>query len=122
MHALLIIAHGSRKPSYAEEINLLVSRLEQQLTGYDFVEYAFLELSEPSIGNACDRLIEKGTRKISAFPYFLAAGRHILEDIPEEVNEVAQRHPEININLMNYFGSTENNFNALCQELEVQDQ
>ena len=120
MHALLIVAHGSRLQSYSEEIDLLVSRLKGQLTNFDQIEYAFLELAEPGITKACDHLIDSGASRISIFPYFLAAGRHITEDIPDEVNKVSASHTEVEISLLDYFGSTENIFNALCQELKSQ--
>jgi sirohydrochlorin ferrochelatase len=56
---------------------------------YDKVERAFLELADPLIPAGVEALIETGTDDITVVPYFLSAGRHVVEDIPAEVAKVA---------------------------------
>ncbi len=94
MKALLLIAHGSRAQSSNDEIRALVARLREDARGerFDLVEHAFLEMAEPSIAAAADKLVADGATEIVVLPYFLAAGKHLLADIPSEVARLERRH------------------------------
>ena len=86
MAALLLIAHGSRKAEANEEIARLAERVEHRGAGdYSAVQAAFLELAEPDICAGIDCLVERGADEIVVVPYFLARGRHVARDIPEEL-------------------------------------
>jgi sirohydrochlorin ferrochelatase len=39
-------------------------------------------------------------------PYFLAAGRHVIEDIPGEVATVREKYPEISIHTTPHLGAS----------------
>ncbi len=108
MKALLLIAHGSRKQAANEEI----CRLAQQVAAlggddYGAVVAAFLELAEPSIQQGVERCAELGATEIVAVPYFLAAGRHVAQDIPGELACARAGHPELSIELSQYVGDNE---------------
>ena len=108
MKALLLIAHGSRKQAANEEI----CRLAQQVAAlggddYGAVVAAFLELAEPSIQQGVERCVELGVTEIVAVPYFLAAGRHVAQDIPGELACARAGHPELSIELSQYVGDNE---------------
>ncbi|HET8700513.1 MAG TPA: CbiX/SirB N-terminal domain-containing protein [Nitrococcus sp.] len=103
--ALLVLAHGSRRRASNEEIRHLSARLAARLGGqYDRVMPAFLELAEPSIPVAIDEAIAAGAGEVVLFPYFLAAGRHVREDIPRLVAEARQRHPQACLELRPHLG------------------
>jgi sirohydrochlorin ferrochelatase len=108
MKALLLIAHGSRKQAANEEIGRLAQRVET-LAGDDYgaVVAAFLELAEPDIQQGVERCIELGATEIVAVPYFLAAGRHVAQDIPGELACARAGHPELSIELSQYVGDNE---------------
>ena len=108
--ALLIAAHGSRRPQSNEEIKHLASRVQQQVAAeFDWVEHAFLELTEPSIESGIDRCVALGAQEIVVLPYFLSAGRHVAEDIPTIVQAKRQQYQaqDIAIRLTNYLGASQ---------------
>lgn len=51
-----------------------------------------MELAEPTIATAFDRLVNRGATMVVVFPYFLGPGRHWTEDIPRLVAVAAKRH------------------------------
>lgn len=106
--ALLLVAHGSRLAASNDEIRAMTRRVRALATDrYALIECAFLELAEPSIGNGIERLIESGANHIAVLPYFLAAGRHVAEDIPNEVNAKAAEHTGAVIELLPYAGTAD---------------
>ena len=109
MKCLLIIAHGSRRQESNEEIACLTDKVSDIAANqFDCVTHAFLELGNPSISEGLLGLIHQKANKIHVLPYFLAAGRHVIEDIPQEVAKVKARFPEVDIVVQPHFGSTEN--------------
>jgi sirohydrochlorin ferrochelatase len=105
LKSLLIIAHGSRRQSSNEEVRKLVDRIkEDPQSGFDDVSAAFLELADPSIPDGLEACIARGAKKIVVFPYFLAAGRHVVEDIPEQVTPVKEKYPEVSISIAPHLG------------------
>jgi len=108
MKALMLIAHGSRKQAANDE----VSRLAQQISQLEDSEYgavvpAFLEFAEPDIHQGVDRCVELGADTIIAMPYFLAAGRHVAEDIPREIECARAGNPQVSIEISQYLGESE---------------
>jgi sirohydrochlorin ferrochelatase len=108
MHALLLIAHGSRRQASNNEVRDLTQALKAQ-TGDEFsiVECAFLELAEPSIPDGVTACIDKGAKSVTVLPYFLSAGRHVVTDIPEELQKAKNQHPQVNIKTAPYLGSAQ---------------
>lgn len=108
MHALLLIAHGSRREASNGEVRELASRLEQ-IAGERFncVIPAFLELAEPDIPTGVGLCAKAGATVVTAIPYFLAAGRHVASDIPAELEKAEQLHPAVTIHQSDYLGKHE---------------
>lgn len=106
MSHLLIVAHGSRREASNQEVRELAIKMSQINAGsYDSIQAGFLELAEPSILEGLIKLINNGATHIDVFPYFLSAGRHVSEDVPEQLKIVQQQWPDIKINLKPYLGS-----------------
>lgn len=106
--ALLLVAHGSRISESNDEVRRLTESVRAQAGAhFDVVECAFLELAEPSIPDGIERLIAAGADHITALPYFLAAGRHVSEHIPAELDQKRRQHPEVQITMAPYFGAAE---------------
>ena len=107
MKALLLIAHGSRIVSSNDEVRQLAGKLRDAASGsFDWVECAFLELAEPSILQGVQSCINAGAREVLALPYFLAAGKHVLEDIPSELRKKRVEYPNIRIDMCDYLGKS----------------
>jgi sirohydrochlorin ferrochelatase len=107
MPSLLIIAHGSRRAASNDEVRQLAAQVRAQPgQAYDHVETAFLELAEPSIPAGLTELAARGATEIVAFPYFLAAGTHVAQDIPEAIAEFSARHPAVKVRLTPHLGAS----------------
>ena len=88
MESLLVVAHGSRVQESNDEVGALVSQLATLDSQYDCIECAFLEFAKPSIPDGLRQLIAAGAGHIVVLPYLLSAGRHVITDIPNEIDIV----------------------------------
>lgn len=105
MKALLIIAHGSRKKAANKEIASVADQVRQiSSNGYDIVSHAFLEFADPDIVSGINQCVESGATEVTVVPYFLAAGSHVVRDIPAELSSCRKNHPELTVNLSPHFG------------------
>jgi sirohydrochlorin ferrochelatase len=106
---LLLIAHGSRRQASNEEVLQLAERVRSlRAPSIDHVQTAFLELAEPSIKEGLARCAALGAREIVVFPYFLAAGTHVVNDIPAAVETFRAKRPDIQIRLTQHLGASDN--------------
>jgi sirohydrochlorin ferrochelatase len=86
---LVVVAHGSRRASSNEEVRRVAAHLAAQAGAqYEMVLAAFLELAEPLIPDGVQQCLDAGIEEVVVLPYFLSAGRHVVEDIPAEVAKV----------------------------------
>ena len=105
MKTMLLIAHGSRKESANEEIKRLAERISAHGNGaFNAVVPAFLEIAQPDIHASVDRCVELGADEIVAVPYFLAAGKHVVRDIPAELSCVSAKYPDLKITVAPHIG------------------
>lgn len=105
MQALVLIAHGSRRQASNQEVTNLALGLKKSAGKYyQIVEAGFLEIAKPSIPEAIESCIESGATSVIVVPYFLAAGRHVVEDIPQIVRPVGERHPHVSIRISEHIG------------------
>jgi len=117
MKALLVVAHGSRRAESNDEVRALTRRLGVQTHGvYDRVECAFLELAEPSIPDGLRAAVREGATRVTVVPYFLSAGRHVVTDIPAEIEVVRKEFPGVEIVLAPYVGAASEMTGLLLQQ------
>lgn len=95
MTGFIVFAHGSR----IESANQAVRDVAQQmaLSGQHIVEPAFLELGEPDLAGAAERLLSRGASRIIVIPYFLTLGTHLQRDLPRLVENISRTHQNIEI-------------------------
>ena len=106
--ALVLVAHGSRREGSNDEVRRLTAHLRSQAEEhYPVVELGFLELAEPGLDRALETAISRGVAEVVVLPYFLAAGRHVREDVPAVVEAVRLRHPEVYFRVTPHLGATE---------------
>jgi sirohydrochlorin cobaltochelatase len=103
--ALLLIAHGSKRKESNQEILELVEKLQDKSDQFEVVRGCFLEMAQPDIMSAISSLVEQGAKEISILPYFLAAGNHITNDIPRNVEKYKQQYSDVKFNILKHFGS-----------------
>lgn len=107
MKAIIFIAHGSKKEKSNNEFIQLVEKISQKDKMYDFKSAAFLELALPDIQSTAINFINQGSKEISFYPYFLNSGKHVQIDLPNIINELKEKYPNIQFNLLNHFGKSE---------------
>jgi sirohydrochlorin ferrochelatase len=96
MEATVFISHGSRN----EQGNkVFVSFIEKVIsTGKSTnASYGFLENARPTIFEAVEACILKGASSVTVVPALLLPGIHANVDIPDELERVRQKYPEIKI-------------------------
>ena len=104
--SLVIVAHGSRRAAANAEIVQLTERIATQAgQRYTYVTQGYLEMAEPTISDAIQSCITAGATKVLVVPYFLAAGRHVTDDIPHQIQLKQAEYPEIDIQIKPYLGS-----------------
>ncbi len=97
--ALVLFAHGSRDPAWAEPFKAIQALIRAQAPGLRS-ELAFLELMQPSIGDCVATLAAEGLEELSIVPLFLAAGRHLREDLPALIKPIQAAHPGLTISIL----------------------
>lgn len=104
-HALIIMAHGSRRDSANTEFFELVNKVEQQSPQYSCVRPALLEQASPTLLQAAADLPTQIT-SIDVYPLFFNCGKHVEKDIPMQVGELMEHYPDKEIRLLSYFGQS----------------
>jgi len=90
--ALLLIAHGSRRPEANADLEDLAAKVRAR-GDYHHVQAAYLELCPPDIVAGGVLCIEAGAVKVILLPYFLSAGIHVVDDLTAAREELAKRFP-----------------------------
>lgn len=106
--ALVLVAHGSRRQASNDEVRELTERLRRLAgTRYATVEMGFLELADPPLAQALDAAATAGASEVIVVPYFLAAGRHVSDDVPSEVDACRARFPHVSFRVTRHLGAVE---------------
>ncbi len=96
---VLIVSHGSPREEanagFCEMVNHVAARAE----GLS-VKPAFFSIAKPTIGDRVAEFAAEGVSMIHMMPYFLYNGQHVRVDIPEQVAQCRQDHPEVTIEVM----------------------
>jgi sirohydrochlorin ferrochelatase len=92
--AVLLIAHGSRRPEANDDVRALAGRIAAR-GEHAMVEAAFLELAEPDIPSAAEQCVARGAGRVLMVPYFLVEGVHIRRDLTAQRDALAARHPDV---------------------------
>ena len=72
---LLLVGHGTRDRIGLSEIGEFGAKVARRLRARP-VELGFIELAEPTIGAALDRLVERGAARVCVVPLLLFAAGH----------------------------------------------
>jgi len=96
--ALLVVGHGSRDPAATAEFERLVAGVLPLLPGTQ-VAAGFLELAEPHVDDALDRLVAAGATDVVAVPVVLFGAGHLKDDGPALLGRARIRHPQVRFRL-----------------------
>jgi sirohydrochlorin ferrochelatase len=98
MNALLLIAHGSRRPEANADLEFVAADMRRRNL-FAFVQCSFLELAEPDIHTGGVRCVEAGATSVVMLPYFLSPGRHVSEDLTAARDRLAAEFPHVSFQL-----------------------
>ena len=121
MNALLILAHGSRKKRSNDEVQSLAQRYEVAYPDqFDAVYAGFMELAQPDIHMTIRTAIDAGATQLTILPYFLAAGAHVVDDIPQIVESAMADYPDMKHRILPHVGGADGMvglINQLCSDI-----
>ena len=66
----------------------------------------FLELAQTLIPDGIKKCVEDGATEIIVLPYFLNSGRHVVEDIPNIIDETRPEFPDVDIKVAQHLGAS----------------
>jgi len=101
--ALLLIDHGSTRDD-ANDLLPKVARMVRDMSDFEIVCYAHMELAEPTIQQGFDTCVAAGATEVIVHPYFLSPGRHSFSDIPRMVAEAAAKYAGVSYRLTEPLG------------------
>ncbi len=96
--ALILFAHGARDPEWAKPLQRVQAAILARQTAA-CVELAFLEFMTPTLAECVSTLAGRGVAKIVVVPMFIAQGGHLKRDLPELLNALRLRYPQLELQL-----------------------
>ena len=104
--ALLIIDHGTRRAEANARLGEFARAVAQRRSQW-LVAHAHMELGQPDVASAIDRLVEAGAGSIHVHPHFLSAGTHVRETIPGLIDAAREKHASVEITIGDPLGHDE---------------
>ncbi len=101
--ALLLIAHGSRRPEANADLDHVAAAMRDR-GRYPVVEVSYLELAEPDIEGGGVKCVGAGATDVILLPYFLSPGVHVRDDLTEARDALAKRFPGVRFALAEPLG------------------
>ncbi|MDR3600832.1 MAG: CbiX/SirB N-terminal domain-containing protein [Desulfosporosinus sp.] len=92
---IILLGHGSRRAE-ANQGLLVVAQKVSLLMGQT-VTPAYMAHDHPSLPEVVAEKIKNGALKIIIMPLFLFRGVHVSVDIHEELREIREQHPNVEI-------------------------
>jgi sirohydrochlorin ferrochelatase len=90
--SLLLIGHGSRSVRGVDEYWRFTEVLRAEAPDIP-MEFGFIELVEPDLDTAVDRLVGAGARNVVGVPLVLLGAGHMKNDGPACMTRARRRHP-----------------------------
>ncbi len=87
----LFVGHGTRNTAGQKQFETVFAQFAQRVAP-EMAELAFLELADPDIPTAIERLAISGATHLITVPVFLFSAGHALQDIPRAVAAAAGQH------------------------------
>jgi sirohydrochlorin cobaltochelatase len=96
MKAIILFGHGARDSRWREPFDRLAELWREQQPKTP-VELAFLEMMQPSLGEAVASLSAQGVNAITVVPVFFGQGGHLRNDFPVLLEECRGKFPNITL-------------------------
>lgn len=112
--AILYVGHGTRSKKGAEEAKEFLGRVIARVDA-PIQEISFLELTDPFIPEGFERCVAKGATEITVVPIFLLTAGHIKEDIPEALEPLRFKYPDVSLEVAPAFGVQDRIVDAISE-------
>ena len=111
---LLLLAHGSRRPQWAEPFEAVLAELRALRPDVDMA-LCFLESMQPSLGQALEAAAREGCEQLRLVPLFLGTGTHLERDVAQELQRVRELQPRMHVELLPAAGDSDQVIRALAR-------
>ena len=111
---LVLMAHGSRDPRWRGTFECLYEYVRTRF-GQN-IKLAYMEFVGPTLMDIARECHAEGVRSLRVLPLFMAGGAHVATDIPEQMQQVRDALPDIQIEAMAPIGEDPRMF-AVIQEI-----
>lgn len=113
---IILLGHGSRRAE-ANQGLLVVAQKVSLLLGQT-VTPAYMAHDRPSLPEVVTDKIQKGASKIVIMPLFLFRGVHVAVDIHEELREIKEQNPNVEIIFTKELGADDGIANLACLRIK----
>lgn len=118
MRAVLLVDHGSKR----EEANALIGQVAEAVRRARpdwIVAWAHMEIAPPGILEGVAACVAAGATEIVVHPYFLGAGRHLRESIPEQVDEARAAYSDVSMTISEHLGLDDKLIELVIDRIEA---
>ena len=102
--AIIVLGHGSRREEANQELETVIALSAERHPDWA-VQKAYAEFAEPSLEEAVALLAEQGVRQITLMPFFLTVGNHLHKNLPNRLQELHQRFPDLEVTEAQHLGA-----------------
>jgi len=95
---VIVFAHGSTVEEANEGVRALTSEVAQR-GHFQLVDTAFLDCARPTLSESVTGMAAGGATEIVVVPFFLTLGIHLRRDLPEIVDQLRSKHPQVTIHV-----------------------
>jgi len=99
---LILLAHGSRDANWCATFERGLAVINRHLEAGACL--AYMEMAAPGLDTVISNYYLRGERNFDILPLFFAAGRHLLHDVPGQIETLQLRFPGIDIRLLEAVG------------------
>ena len=103
MKSIILFGHGARDIRWREPFDRLCAMWREQNPD-NLVEVAFLELMQPSLYEAIDKLALLGVTEIVVVPVFFGQGGHLRNDFPALLENCRKQNPGLRLSATHAVG------------------
>jgi sirohydrochlorin ferrochelatase len=112
------MVHGTPRPVANRDMFAVIEQVREQGI-FAHVEVGFMECNQPTIPEAIDNCVARGATQIVAVPYFVHAGTHVCQDLPELLRAGQEKYPNVSFAMGNYIGLSEKLTELLAQRAKA---
>lgn len=116
----ILVAHGSKRAESNEEFKQLCEKIRlDNIYEFDAICHAFLEFTHPGIEMALQKMHEENISRVFIYPYFLNSGKHVSVDLPNIIDTVKHKYPNMEIKLLTHFGASKSVVSIISTDLQA---